>query len=238
MSRQLPLELSLRPPATLGSFVPGDNGQALNVLGALADGRGETLVFLHGPSGSGKTHLLAGTCGRAMARGARCAYVPLAEAASLSPELLTDLDGLDVVCIDDIDAIAGERAWEEALFRLFNTLREAAGRLVVSAGCPPGALQISLADLRSRLGWGLTLGLRPLQDDALAEALRHAASARGLRLDAEVARYILERCPRHLPTLLRLLEDLDRASLAAQRALTIPFVKSRLQPGPGHDGAA
>jgi len=230
MSRQLPLQLSLRPPATLASFVPGDNLQALGVLGALAEGRGESLIFLHGPAGCGKTHLLAGTCARAMARGARCAYVPLREAASLSPELLNGLDALDVVCIDDVDAIAGDREWETALFRVFNALREHGRRLVASAACPPGALPLSLPDLRSRLGWGLTLGLRPLHGEALAVALQSAAAARGMRLDAEVARYILERCPRHLPALLRILEDLDRASLAAQRTLTIPFVKSRLQP--------
>jgi DnaA family protein len=235
MSRQLPLDLSLRPPATLASFVPGDNLQALDVLRTLAEGTGESLVFLHGPAGSGRTHLLAGTCEHAVARGARCAYVPLREAPGLSPDLLNGLDDLDVVCIDDVDAIAGERDWEAALFRLFNALRDRGGRLVASADCPPAALPLALPDLRSRLGWGLTLGLRPLHDQALADALQRAAAARGMRLDADVARYILERCPRHLPRLLRLLDDLDRASLAAQRTLTIPFVKSRLQPP--EDGA-
>ena len=235
MTRQLPLELSLRPPTTLASFVPGDNRQALDVLERLAEDSGESLVFLHGPAGSGKTHLLAGACERAMAHGARCAYLPLREAARLSPELLAGLEALDLLCIDDVDAIAGQRDWEAALFRAFNALRERGGRLVAAAGAPPSALPLSLPDLRSRLGWGLTLGLRPLRDEALAEALRRAASARGLRLDDDVSRYILERCPRHLPALLHLLDDRDRASLAAQRTLTIPFVKSRLQP-PG-DGA-
>jgi DnaA family protein len=43
-----------------------------------------------------------------------------------------------------------------------------------------------------------------------------------------VARYILHRGPRRLDELFIILETLDRASLIAQRRLTIPFVKQVL----------
>jgi len=47
-------------------------------------------------------------------------------------------------------------------------------------------------------------------------------------LGDEVARYILHRGPRRLDALFDLLARLDRASLSAQRKLTIPFVKQAL----------
>ena len=52
---------------------------------------------------------------------------------------------------------------------------------------------------------------------------------RGLRLPADSARYILRRCPRNLGYLQGLLERLDNASLAAQRRLTLPFVREQLR---------
>jgi DnaA family protein len=229
VSGQLPLQIGLRPTATLDGFVAGDNAQALASVRACALGAGERLVFLAGPPGSGRTHLLAGACNLAAAAGRRCAYLPLADPAGLAPGLLSDLDGLDLVCLDDLEGIAGDRTWEEAVFGLFNGLRDHGGRLVASAARPPADLPIALADLRSRLGWGLVLTLRPLRDAQLCTALAAAASARGLRLGDGVARYLVERLPRALPELLGVLDRLDQASLAAKRPLTLPFVRAHLE---------
>jgi len=92
----------------------------------------------------------------------------------------------------------------------------------------PGDLTLVLPDLRSRLSWGLLLHLRPLPDHQLCAGLEAAAAARGLRLGDGVARYLVERLPRALPELLGVLDRLDRASLAAKRPLTLPFVRTEL----------
>ena len=228
MSDQLPLQIGLRPPATLDGFVAGDNAQALASVRACALGAGERQLFLAGPVGSGRTHLLAGACNLAAAAGRRCAYLPLGEPGGLDPGLLSDLDTLDLVCLDDLEGIAGDPGWEAAVFRLFNGLRDHGGRLIAAAARGPGDLPIALADLRSRLGWGLVLTLRTLRDDQLCTALAAAATARGLRLGDGVARYLVDRLPRALPDLLAILDRLDQASLAAKRPLTLPFVRSQL----------
>ena len=229
MSAQLPLQIGLRPPATLEGFVAGDNAQALASVHACALGTGETLLFLAGPRGSGRTHLLAGACNLAATAGLRCAYLPMGDPAGLAPGLLSDLEALDLVCLDDLEGIAGDRGWEEAVFGLFNGLRDHGGRLIAAAALAPGDLPIALADLRSRLGWGLVLTLRPLRDEQLRAALAAAARARGLRLGDGVARYLVDRLPRALPDLLGALDRLDRASLAAKRPLTLPFVRAHLE---------
>jgi DnaA family protein len=227
MADQLPLEISLRPPARLEGFVTGGNAEALQAVTAAAEGRGERFLFLHGPPGTGKTHLLAGACNRAAGSGRACVYLPLGELCALSADLLQGLETTDLVCLDDVEQ-AADPAWERALFHLYNALRERGGRLIAAAIAPPAALPLGLPDLRSRLAWGLTLALQPLADDALAQALRAAALARGLPLGTDVADYLLRRFPRNLPTLLEVLEQLDQASLAAQRPLTLPFVRTVL----------
>jgi len=50
-----------------------------------------------------------------------------------------------------------------------------------------------------------------------------------MSLSPEVAKFILTHCPRHMPPCLQHWIALDKASLAAQRKLTIPFVKTVLQ---------
>lgn len=227
MADQLPLEISLRPAARLDSYVPGSNAEVLHAVTAAAEGYGERFLFLHGPQGAGKTHLLAGACNQAAASARSCVYLPLGELCALSAEVLQGLETRDLVCLDDVEH-AADPAWERALFNLYNALRDRGGRLLATAAVPPAALPLSLPDLRSRLAWGLTLTLHPLADDALAEALRAAALARGLALGAEVADYLLRRFPRNLPALLEVLEQLDQASLAARRPLTLPFVRSVL----------
>ena len=100
--------------------------------------------------------------------------------------------------------------------------------MLVSATRPPGRLPFELADLRSRLGWGLTCKLNELEDTDKVQALLLSARRRGIPLSMEVAQYILSRCPRDLATLFEILDRLDQASLSAKRRLTIPFLREQL----------
>lgn len=149
--------------------------------------------------------------------------------AALIPEVVEGLEQLPLVIVDDIDAVAADAAWETALFHLYNRIREQGGRLIMSGPQSPAAIGIVLPDLRSRLAGGLVLQLRALPDEDKASALRLQARQRGMEMPEEVAAYLLRRCPRDMNALFNLLEVLDRASLAAQRKLTIPFVKTVLE---------
>lgn len=228
MSHQLPLALRLRHAPRLADFIVGDNAAVLATLQRLLTPSGERLVFLAGPSGSGRTHLLSGLCAAGAPHGLQCAYVPLNEHAALDPALLQDLENLHLVAIDDVMRVAGHDAWEQALFSLFNRCRESGTRLLFSADCGPAALPLGLPDLRTRLAWGLTLAIAPLDDAGRQELLQALAARRGLELPIEVARYLLERAPRHPKDLVSLIDALDRASLAEQRRLTVPFVREHL----------
>ena len=54
------------------------------------------------------------------------------------------------------------------------------------------------------------------------------AGLRGFELPEDVGRFLLKRLDREMRTLFDTLDRLDRASISAQRKLTIPFVKEAL----------
>lgn len=224
--QQLPLGMRLRERATFETFLPGPNLEAVRHLEALAGGRAG-IAWLWGAGGSGRTHLLQAVCARAAPR-ARGACLSMTELAAAGAGTLAGWQGFDVLCLDDLDAVVGDAAFERALFPLFLDAQERAAVLVVAAGAAPAALRWTLADLGSRFGGSAVFQLRPLDDDDQVAALRARAAARGLELPEETARYLQRRMPRDMSSLCEVLDALDVASLAAQRRITVPFIREVL----------
>jgi DnaA family protein len=231
MSRQLPLSLGLQHAPSLDDFVVGRNQTLIEALRHSLDPSGEPMLYLFGPAGCGRSHLLQGQCAQAEQGGLRCAYLALNDHAKLAPDILDGLETLDLLAFDDVQSIAAEAAWEEALFVLFNRCRDQGTRMLFSADCGPAALPIRLPDLRSRLAWGLSLPIQPLDDTGRLDLLQSLATRRALSLPPDVARYLLERTSRDPGDLVDTIDRLDQASLAEQRRLTIPFVRDSLRLG-------
>lgn len=228
MSRQLPLGLQLQASARFSNFLAGPNDELIGQLQHTAGGSGEPFFLLWGADGSGKSHLLQASCHLAADQERTVAYFSLQNISVLDPELLEGWENYQLVCVDDIHLIAGIPRWEEALFNLYNRIRECRGSLIVSSTSLPAGHAFGLPDLVSRLSWGLVYQLHPLDDDQRLAALQQRARQRGCEMPAETGRYLLRRLPRDMPALFELLDKLDKASLAAQRKLTVPFVKSVL----------
>lgn len=224
---QLPLAWRAPPDARLDTFLHAPAG-AVAVLQALADGAAGDWMYLAGASGTGKTHLLLGACARAGEHGRRAAYVPLAAAAGRVREALDVAGGAQLVAIDGVEAIAGTREDEIALFEAHNRWRAEGAVVVYAAGAAPDALDLVLPDLRSRLGHCLRVVLQPLDDEGRADVLRTRAERRGLVLEPAAIEWLLRREGRDLAHLTVLLDRLDRASLAAQRRVTVPFLRQVL----------
>jgi DnaA family protein len=220
---QLPLPLTLPTTGGFDSFVVDGNVEAVTAIKRWAEGDGDDYLYLHGAAGSGKSHLLQSACLRAAKRGGSTSYLPL-DRDGLVPAVLDDLDQRDVVVIDALQTIAGDPAWERPLFGLYNDLKDAGRRLLIGARVPPPALGLGLSDLTSRLCAGPAYALRPLDDAGRAQLLANGAEQRGLRLDQAAVSYILTRCPRDAASLLGLLDDLDRLSLARQRPLNVRLI--------------
>lgn len=227
MPVQLVLGVQLPASATLDAFVGEVNAEVKAGVCQLVEGRSERL-FIHGPPASGKTHLLQAACRAVGDTGARSVYLPLAQIADQAAGLFAGLDDMDCVCVDDIQAIAGNREAEIALLSLSDGLRSRGARLLCAAEHPPRALGLTLADLASRLGWGGAMACVPLNDEDKHALLIKRAAQRGMQMPDTTARWLLRHGEHDVPSLMQALDLLDRASLSAHRRLTIPFVKQAL----------
>ena len=225
---QLALGLSLRDSARFNSFYAGQNLETVQGLQQAAQGEGEVFVYVVAPAGMGKTHLLQAACVDAAATERSCSYLPLRELLDFTPAVFDDLEQLDLICIDDVTAIAAHDDWERGLFDLFNRVRQGSGTLLMAGDARPDRAGFRLPDLVSRLGWGVMYVMKPLAEQEVLAALDCRAKARGLELPEDTAQYLLKRYPRDLPTLFALFDTLDTASLVEQRRLTVPFVRAVL----------
>jgi DnaA family protein len=220
--KQLALGVRLRAGAVFESFAPGRNAEILTALRSPS----ALPMWLWGARGTGKTHLLQAACAAARET---AAYLPLERSFSLPPEALAGYERSSVLCIDDVDQVAGDPNWERALFRLFNEAAEMRSRLIFAASAAPRQAPWVLDDWRSRAAACVIYQLHELDDEGRIEALRLRAAQRGLQLPYETSEYLLKRMPRDLPSLFEVLDALDEASLVEQRRLTIPFIRDELE---------
>lgn len=227
MNAQLPLALGFPPEQRFAAF----HGQPelRDLVQAVAEATRQDWLYLAGPAGSGKTHLLLAACACAREAGAAAVFLPLATVAGrLGDALAGMLSAPALVCLDGLEAIAGNADDEVALFHAHNAARQGGARLLYSATAMPAALPFVLPDLVSRLEQCTRVAIEPLDEAGRRAVLRERAARRGLELDEAVLDYLFRRVGRDLGGLTALLDRLDRESLAAQRRLTVPFLRARL----------
>ena len=210
-------------------FCVGHNTELVAELQYLARGeRRARVLYFWGEAGCGKTHLLTAACRLAGARQKPNIYLPM---DGLPPDCarLQALADNSLVCVDDFHLVAACAQWQTAFFALYEKLNGGGGALVVAARQPLGAMQINLRDWASRLTAGGVYRVAPLNQRDKSIALQARARARGFELGEQTLNFILTYYPRDTASLFALLDRIDHASLAEQRKITIPFVKSLLQ---------
>jgi DnaA family protein len=201
MMRQLSLAISPPPQPTLDNFVAGANAELLARLREFRAGKFPDIVlYLWGEPGSGKTHLLR-ACGVLR--------------ACPAPVVADDVEKLD-------------EASQIALFNAINEARQSGGKVLAAGSAPPAQLPLR-EDLRSRLAWGLVYQVKPLTDEERAVFLRGEAGRRGMRVGDDVIGYLLSHVRRDPPSLVAVLDQLDRASLESQRRITLTLVRETLK---------
>ena len=236
MPEQLSLRISLNDDATFENYFlrrEGHQGSKFQAVSTLQNQfcsnvgtTEESFVYLWGASGSGVSHLLQASCHQASKQGLLTQYLPLKTLLDYPPQQLLDgLEQLSLICLDELQVIAGNKAWEEALFDLYNRIKDVGGRLLLGANCSARELPLQLPDLQSRFEWGPVFQLSVPDDDEKKAILQFRASRRGMELNDDVAQYLISRAVRNMGELMDCLDELEKVSLQEGRKLSIPFVK-------------
>jgi len=224
---QLALPLQLADHAVFASYLDSGNETLVATLSGIASGHNSHGCWLWGAAATGKTHLLQAVC---EAAGDRAVYFPLTMVMDAGPRVLDGLASRELVCIDDIDQVAGRSDWEIALFDLCNQIFDSGSQLIASAASTPRECVIGLADLQSRLARLPVFQIKALGEKERVSALQLRSRHRGLELPDDTATYLLKRSRRDMASLYEVLDRLDKEALRAKRRLTIPFVRDVLGP--------
>ncbi|TYK66170.1 DnaA regulatory inactivator Hda [Colwellia echini] len=224
---QLTLKVQLPDDETFDSYKSEVNVNIVSQLKAFIEQKQETPhgFYLFGLPSAGKSHLLHASSSYAAQLGKSSVCLSCAELTELPVAVLEGLEQIDLICLDDIHLIAGNKLWEQAIFDLYNRVLEQNNYFLISANESVQQLGISLPDLVSRLTWGLTEQVKPLDDVEKIAALQHRATQRGVIISDEVVKFLLNRLSRDMGSLIESLDVLDKASIQEQRKITIPFIK-------------
>lgn len=220
--KQLALDFIVTPSPTFANFVAGRNSELLQNLQHLTTGNTrERFIYIWGQAGSGRTHLLKSAVAAAQSAGAGAVYIAASGATRFAPDVAL----MDYVAVDDVDQL--DEAAQVEIFNIYNELRDKNATLLVGGDAPPVQLKLR-EDVVTRLGWGLVYQVHALSDDEKTQALMLHAQDRGFRLSDEVCNYLLHHVRRDLPTLLAMLDALDRHSLETKRQVTVPLLRELL----------
>ncbi|MEK8030095.1 DnaA regulatory inactivator Hda [Ideonella sp. DXS29W] len=222
--KQIPLPIGVDAEPDFDNFVAGDNAAAVDALRRLVIP--SPPVYLWGPAGAGKTHLLAALARQLRAEGARVGWF---DAETPLPWEFDE--GWWLVVIDGAERLDAER--QHAAFALFVESATHGAQMAAAGRLPPVDLPVR-DDLRTRLGWGQVHAIKPLTEAGTRAALRREADRRGIFLSDDVMDYLLTRFARDLGSLMTLLGQLDRFSLAERRAVTVPLLKKMINEESGH----
>ena len=210
------------------NFVADRTELILSSLQALILGKGEIQLGLWGAAATGKTHLLNASADFARRNGVLLQIYDGAQLCQCDAEEFEEFSHCDVLAIDNLDAIAGNAAWEAFFYQVINRCRDGEFRLLFALTEKPAALTTQLDDFRSRLQWGLLLELPQVGDSEIRQILRRRAQLLGINLSDEVISYLMNHHARDLGEQIGILRRLDRISLSQQRRVTIPLVKQAL----------
>jgi len=219
--KQIPLDLGFRPAMGREDFLLSDcNQEAIAWVDKWPDWPFFSLM-IYGSSACGKTHLTQVWQEKSQAR-------VFNRDMLLSPDLEDEIPSSKAVIIDDLEAYLGNRDTEEALFHLYNMLKEQQGYLFLTTSQKQADMKFIIADLSSRIKSVPSVGIGAPDDILLAAVLVKMFSDRQVKVTHDVVMFVVSRMERSMENARKIVEAVDEVSLSRKRPVTIPLVKGVL----------
>lgn len=207
--QQLSLDLPIKQDASLSDFTSPSWASIIDVVRQLHAGLLQQLYF-YGEPETGKTHLLSAICESFRDSGQSVIYLSLRELRHADPSVLSALESMSVIAVDDIDSIQGSHQWQEAIFHLINLSNEYDTVLIFAGRLPVSQLDFSLKDLVSRLAKSPTFQL-PSGSDLLDRSmiLQSVLKRRNWHFDPRITEHLLKHGPHRVGAMLAVLNALQ-----------------------------
>ncbi len=214
---QLALDLGHRPALGREDFLVAEcNRAAVDWIDRWPGWPGPALVIFGSP-GCGKTHLA-----EAWRHRSHAVSLVAAELGRIAPR---DALGDARACVlDGFD----QSTDQPAALHLYNSLAEAGGHLLITAGVPPARQTLALADLASRLRAAPAVAVNAPDDALLAAILVKLFADRQLHVGEDVLDFVVNRMERSFAMARRLVAAIDTAALASRRPITVPLARAVL----------
>ncbi len=240
-----PCESGLNPKYRFDNFIVGPSNQlahAASMAAASSPGSRYNPLFIYGGVGLGKTHLV-NAIGHRVRQDKPHARVLFLSAERFTNEFIWALQNhrinqfreryrsnCDVLCIDDIQFLAGREQTQEEFFHTFNALYHADRQIVVTSDVYPQQIKEMEERLVSRFEWGLVADIQAPAIDTRIAILKKKAEQERIELTDEVAFLIAQHAHSNVRelegTLLRLAV---KAELVEKRGgIDIEFAKRAL----------
>ena len=200
-------------------YFEGSNIEAKDALFGSGD------IFLYGLEKTGKTYLLQSLCNHYFDEGKTSLLIPLKEVKDLGSQITESLENLDLICIDDVDLIAGDNSWEIAIFNLINNCLLTNCRLVFCSSFNPSNINFELKDLMSRIKKINHIELFPVNTNDISKAIKFIANSRSINLGEREINYLITYSERSISNLINIMEKLDDLSMELKRKISVPLIK-------------
>ncbi|NOZ87987.1 MAG: chromosomal replication initiator protein DnaA [Deltaproteobacteria bacterium] len=201
-----PGPVGVNPDYTFDNFVVGPCNQVASAAAmALAERNGGLLnpLFLFGATGLGKSHLACAIAHHVNSSHKRKNKVMYISAERFVNEMVTSLrqnriyefkdkfrKSCDLLIVDDVQFLTGKVMTQGELFHTLDELQSAGKQVVLVSDVPPREIPDLDERLRSRLGSGLVVDLKPPGRETRKAILRHKAHREGLDVPEEIIDYI------------------------------------------------
>ena len=224
---QLHLKVQLDDSISLDKFIKCDSTKDfLNILrNTTEDSSVSNFYLIWGDTGRGKSYVMQGLHRKYLEDGKQTFHFSFSDNNVASTEILSNLDSLEALFIEDLELMEISKNWEKAMFNLINECRISGTKIYLSSNIVPKDLPISLQDLASRLSSFTAIEIPEITEEEKIQALMQSAKRKGFLLDDKTIKYIINYTSRSLSDLLRLLNELDSFSLKKKKKISPSLVR-------------